>query len=490
MKYVLALDQGTTSSRSLIFDRQGSIVSTAQQEFKQYFPQSGWVEHDALEIYDTQMKTLRQAVDRIDISEIGAMAITNQRETIVVWDKQTGEPIHKAIVWQDRRTAGFCEELKKRELFDTIREKTGLPIDSYFSATKVHWLLQNVEGAIERANKGDLLMGTIDTWLIWKMTGGKSHLTDMTNASRTMLFNIKTLQWDHELLEIFGIPKTMLPEVVASSSHFGNCELDGYQIPISGVAGDQQAALFGQGCMEKGDAKNTYGTGCFLLMNQGQDFALSEHGLVTTLACSLDEKPVYAFEGSVFIAGAAVQWLRDGLELIETASETQSLAESVDTDDVVLVPAFVGLGTPYWDMYARGAVFGLSRDTGRAHFAKAALQSIAFQTRDIIEAMVKDGGLKPETLKVDGGATANEYLMQFQSDILDMEILKAKNAETTALGAAFLAGLQIGFWSVDDVSRLSSRGISYKPKMQEGKRNELYGNWSNAVSRTLGWLKK
>lgn len=489
MKYVLALDQGTTSSRSLIFDRQGSIVSTAQQEFKQYFPQSGWVEHDALEIYETQMKTLRQAVDGIDIGEIGAIGITNQRETIIVWDKQTGEPIHKAIVWQDRRTAEFCEDLNKRGLFDVIREKTGLPIDAYFSATKVHWLLQNVDGAIERSRRGDLLMGTIDTWLIWKVTGGKSHLTDMTNASRTMLFNIKTLQWDDELLEIFGIPKSMLPEVVASSSHFGSYELDGYQIPISGVAGDQQAALFGQGCLEKGDAKNTYGTGCFLLMNQGRDFALSEHGLVTTLACSLDKKPVYAFEGSVFIAGAAVQWLRDGLEIIETASETQSLAESVDTDDVVLVPAFVGLGTPYWDMYARGAVFGLSRDTGRAHFAKAALQAIAFQTKDITQAMIKDGGLKPETLKVDGGATANEYLMQFQSDILDMEILRAKNAETTALGAAFLAGLQVGFWSLDDVSRLSNRGISYKPKMQEGKRNELYENWSKAVSRTLGWLK-
>ncbi|MEO9476696.1 MAG: glycerol kinase GlpK [Cyclobacteriaceae bacterium] len=489
MKYVLALDQGTTSSRSLIFDSEGHIVSTAQQEFNQYFPQSGWVEHDALEIYDTQLKTLRQAVDGVDVSEIGAIGITNQRETVVVWDRNTGEPIHKAIVWQDRRTADFCEDLKEKGLFNTIREKTGLPIDAYFSATKVHWLLQNVSGALERAEKGELLLGTIDTWLIWKMTGGKSHLTDMTNASRTMLFNIKTLKWDDELLQIFGIPKSMLPEVVASSSPFGSYELDGYQIPISGVAGDQQAALFGQGCLEKGDAKNTYGTGCFLLMNQGQDFALSDHGLVTTLACSLDEKPVYAFEGSVFVAGAAIQWLRDGLEIIETAGETQSLAESVDTDDVVLVPAFVGLGTPYWDMYARGAVFGLSRDTGRAHFAKAALQAIAFQTRDITEAMIKDGGLKPETLKVDGGATANEYLMQFQSDIMDMEILRARNAETTALGAAFLAGLQVGFWSIVDVSKLSSQGISYTPKMQEGKRNELYGNWSKAVSRTLGWLK-
>ncbi|MFT6867615.1 MAG: glycerol kinase [Cyclobacteriaceae bacterium] len=491
MKYILTLDQGTTSSRTLVVNQNGEIVSSSQKEFTQYFPKPGWVEHDADEIYQTQLETVADAINKsnVAIEDIVGIGITNQRETVVIWDKNTGVPIHPAIVWQDRRTTEYCEGLKEKGFFDQIREKTGLPIDAYFSGSKVNWLLNHVEEARAKAQKGELLFGTIDTWLIWKMTNGKSHVTDMTNASRTMLFNIKTLNWDTDLLSLFEVPEIMLPEVKSSANAFGFYELDGHQIPIGGVAGDQQAALFGQGCLQKGQAKNTYGTGCFMLMNQGPEFVLSENGLITTLACSLADEPVYAFEGSVFVAGAAVQWLRDGLEIIDTAEQTQDMAATTEDDELVIVPAFVGLGTPYWDMYARGAIFGITRDSGRAQFAKAALQAIAFQTKDVIEAMSKDGGVALEKLKVDGGATANEYLMQFQSDILDVEILRPDNAETTAMGAAYLAGLHVGLWNTKQISELSSKGTSYHSKMSEGQRSKLYSNWKKAVSRTLGWLK-
>ncbi len=491
MKYIVTLDQGTTSSRTLVVNQNGEIVSASQKEFTQYFPKPGWVEHDADEIYQTQLETVADAINKsgISIEDIAGIGITNQRETVVVWDQITGVPIHSAIVWQDRRTTEYCEELKEMGFFDQIREKTGLPIDAYFSGSKVNWILNNVDGAREKAENGDLLFGTIDTWLIWKMTEGKSHVTDMTNASRTMLFNIKSLMWDTDLLGLFEVPENMLPEVKSSSNAFGFYELDGHQIPIGGVAGDQQSALFGQACLEKGQAKNTYGTGCFMLMNQGSEFVLSENGLITTLACSLNEKPVYAFEGSVFVAGAAVQWLRDGLAIINKASQTQELAESTEDDELIMVPAFVGLGTPYWDMYARGAIFGITRDTGRAQFAKAALQSIAYQTKDVIEAMSKDGGVKLQQLKVDGGATANDYLMQFQSDILDVEIIRPDNAETTAMGAAYLAGLHVGLWNTQEISEFSNKGTSYLSKMPVEKRNKLYRNWTKAISRTLGWLK-
>lgn len=491
IKYILALDQGTTSSRSLLVNESGEIMGSSQRELKQYFPKSGWVEHDAEEIYETQLSTLLETIEKSYIKETDVLAIgiTNQRETIVIWDKATGKPIHNAIVWQDRRTSDFCDILKEKGLEEEIRNKTGLPIDAYFSASKVNWMLDNIEGARESAVKGELILGTIDSWLVWKMTKGASHITDMTNASRTMLFNIQTLEWDEELLSIFDIPISMLPKVKPSSSGFGFFKLNGISIPITGIAGDQQAALFGQGCLNKGDIKNTYGTGCFLLMNQGIDFTLSDHGLVTTLACSTEEKAVYALEGSVFIAGAAIQWLRDGLEIIESAEETQKMAESIDEDEVIMVPAFVGLGTPYWDMHARGAVFGLTRDTGRNHFARAALQSMAFQTKDVVEAMILDGGSKPKSLKVDGGATANEYLMQFQSDILDVKIIRASNPETTALGAAYLAGLQVGLWKLEDIAEFASSGKSFTSRMSAKKREKLYSNWKKAISRTLGWLK-
>ncbi|WP_258104430.1 glycerol kinase GlpK [Marinoscillum sp. MHG1-6] len=492
MPYLLALDQGTTSCRTIVVDRSGKIVASDQLEFTQYFPKAGWVEHDAEEIFDIQMKTLKGALDKAGItaSDVQAIGITNQRETTLVWDKETGKPIHHAIVWQDRRTSDFCEELKSIGYEETIRTKTGLPIDAYFSASKLHWLLNYVEGAHEKAEAGNLLFGTMDTWLIWKMTRGQSHVTDHTNASRTMLFDIAASEWDETLLSLFAVPRSMMPAVKSSSEHFGIFKMDGVEIPISGVAGDQQAALFGQGCVEKGDVKNTYGTGCFVLMNQGNEMTSSDFGLVTTRACSLDSKPVYALEGSVFIGGAAVQWLRDGINIIDHAAETQEMAEQAQgEDELVLVPAFVGLGTPYWDMYARGAVFGLTRDTGREHFAKAALQAIAFQTRDVLDAMEKDSGLKVETLKVDGGATANDYLMQFQADLLDTPIAVSEHTETTALGAAYLAGLQVGFWNLEEVKRFSNSGRHFSPKMEESKRERLYSQWKKAVSRTLGWLK-
>lgn len=491
MEYILALDQGTTSSRTLLVDQKGKIASSSQKELTQFFPNPGWVEHDPEEIFQTQLETINEVItkSKVEAKNIVGLGITNQRETVVIWEKATGNPIHKAIVWQDRRTSEFCEELKRSGPFEKIRNITGLPIDPYFSASKIKWLLDKIDGARKRAENGDLLFGTIDSWLIWKLTKGKVHATDFTNASRTMLFNIQKLEWDNELLSLFNIPATILPTVQKSSANYGFFELGECLIPIAGVAGDQQASLFGQGCLEKGDLKNTYGTGCFLLMNNGNEFSLSSHGLVTTLACSLTNEPVYAYEGSVFVAGAAIQWLRDSLEIIKSANETDEMALSVEENELVLVPAFVGLGTPYWDADARGAIFGLTRDSGRAHFAKAALQSIAFQTKDIIEAMIKDGGIKPIKLKVDGGATANKYLMQFQADILDLEINCAFNQDTTALGAAYLAGIEVGLWSLGDILKFSKSGNSWHPKMAEKSRDFLYTKWKKAVGRTLGWLK-
>lgn len=491
MKYIIALDQGTSSSRALVIDQYGKIIAMSQAEFTQFFPKPGHVEHDPEEIFTSQFGTLEAVISKANVrpDDVVALGITNQRETVVAWNRKTGKPIHKAIVWQDRRTSSYCNELKSAGHFENIRERTGLPIDPYFSATKIKWLLDNVDGARTMADRGDLLVGTIDTWLMWKLTKGQVHATDYTNASRTMLFNIKTLRWDDELLELFDIPQSILPEFKKSSHAYGTLEYRGIQIPIAGVAGDQQAALFGQGCLKKGDTKNTYGTGCFLLMNNGSDFSLSKNGLITTLACSLSEQPTYAFEGSIFIAGAAIQWLRDGLKIIDSASETALLARQADDDELVMVPAFVGLGTPYWDSAARGAIFGLNRDSGRAHFARAALQSIAFQTRDVIEAMVKDGGLKPENLKVDGGATANDYLMQFQADILNIAIHCSANQDKTALGAAYLAGIQVGLWSLQDVANFAAEGKVFASQMNADQRASLYKNWQKAIKRTLGWLK-
>jgi glycerol kinase len=426
--------------------------------------------------------------ENIDVSDIKAIGITNQRETTMVWDKNTGKPVYNAIVWQDKRTADICEHLKKIGLIEHVKMTTGLVIDSYFSGTKVKWILDNVEGARERAEKGDLLMGTVDTWLVWNMTNRKNHVTDYTNASRTMVFDITKLSWDAKLLNELGIPKTMLPEVKPSAHHFGDYELNGKTIPIAGIAGDQQAALFGQGCFEKGTAKNTYGTGCFMLMNTGEQPQFSNNGLLTTIAYGLNGKVNYAFEGSIFIAGAAIQWLRDGLELIKDAKETEALANSVPGDSsVYVVPAFAGLGAPYWDMYARGAIFGLTRDTGKAHLAKATLESLAYQTKDIINAMEEDSGVALQNLKVDGGACANNYLMQFQADILGTEVHRPKVIESTAMGAAFLAGIQVGIWTQEDIDQNRPMDRIFKPTFEMEKRDRLYKKWQKAVERSKGW---
>jgi glycerol kinase len=425
MKYIIALDQGTTSSRAVLFNETGQIVDIHQKEFTQIFPRSGWVEHDPEEIWRSQYEVLVLLINnnKLNAKDIVAIGITNQRETTVVWNKKTGEPLMNAIVWQDKRTADICEEMKEASLEAYVRENTGLVIDSYFSATKIAWMLRNVKGAKELAQKGELAFGTIDTWLIWKLTKSKVHATDYSNASRTLLFNIKKLNWDDTLLDFLGIPRSLLPEVFPSSHHFGDFELDGHRIPIAGVLGDQQAALFGQACFEKGSAKNTYGTGCFVLMNTGSQIFVSESGLITTIAWGLDGKVEYALEGSIFIAGAAVQWLRDGLRIIDQAADTEYFARKASGhDDVYMVPAFAGLGAPYWDMYARGAVFGLTRDTGKNHIVKATLQSLAYQSRDVLDAMRKDSGIVLKSLKVDGGATSNDFLMQFQSDILGVEV--------------------------------------------------------------------
>ena len=489
-QYIISLDQGTTSSRALLVDQDGTIVNMVQQEFQQIFPKPGWVEHDPKEILQSQLDVMHELVkkENIDVADIKAIGITNQRETTMVWDKHTGEPVYNAIVWQDKRTADICEDLKSKGLVEHVKMTTGLVIDSYFSGTKVKWILDNVEGARGKAEKGDLLMGTVDTWLVWNMTKRANHVTDYTNASRTMIYDITKLSWDDRLLTELSIPKSMLPEVKPSAHHFGDFELNGISIPIAGIAGDQQAALFGQGCFEKGTAKNTYGTGCFMLMNTGEDPQFSNNGLLTTIAYGLNGKVNYAFEGSIFNAGAAIQWLRDGLELIKDAKETEALAYSVEGESsVYVVPAFAGLGAPYWDMYARGAIFGLTRDTGKAHLAKATLESLAYQTKDILNAMEEDSGVELQNLKVDGGACANNYLMQFQADILGTQVHRPKVIESTAMGAAFLAGIQVGIWTQEDIDQSRPMDRIFKPNFEKEKRDRLYKTWQKAVERTKGW---
>lgn len=492
MKYIIALDQGTTSCRAILFDEQGKICGTAQQEFTQFFPQPGWVEHDPMEIWKTQLGVLLRVIleNQVPARSIAAIGITNQRETTVVWDRKTGEPVYPAIVWQDKRTAVICEELKARGLSEHVRQSTGLVIDSYFSATKLHWILRNVKGAAERAERGELAFGTIDTWLVWKLTNGRQHVTDYSNASRTMLFDIRKLVWDEHLLSELKISRSLLPEVKPSASDFGVWHYDGVDIPISGIAGDQQAALFGQACFEPGMAKNTYGTGCFMLMNTGANIQYSKNGLITTIAWGLDGKVEYALEGSVFIAGAAVQWLRDSLHLIDQSKDSEYFAaKALGSNDVYVVPAFAGLGAPYWDMYARGAIFGLTRDTGKDHIIKATLESLAYQSKDILTAMEEDAGLKLSALKVDGGACANNILMQFQADILNTPVERPEVIESTAQGAAYLAGIQIGLWRKGDILKNRRVQRTFVPQMKEEDRARLYQGWKKAVQRSMNWVE-
>jgi glycerol kinase len=492
-EFILALDQGTTSSRSVLFDSTGNIQKIVQEEFRQIFPQSGWVEHDPYEILKSQLNTVHGVIreSEVDPSSINAIGITNQRETTVVWDKRSGKPVYNAIVWQDKRTAPICEELKRKGWEPHVRENTGLVIDSYFSATKVKWILDNVPAAKELANQGHLLFGTIDTWLIWNMTGGKNHVTDYTNASRTMLYDIRQLKWDEKLLQELQIPKSMLPEVKPSTAEFGNYEYNGQSIPIRGVAGDQQAALFGQACFHPGTAKNTYGTGCFMLMNTGKEIQISRNGLITTIAWGIDGQVEYALEGSVFIAGAAVQWLRDSVHLIDQSKDSEYFAmKALGSNDVYVVPAFAGLGAPYWDMYARGAIFGLTRDTGKDHIIKATLESLAYQTKDILYAMQEDSGITLASLKVDGGASANNILMQFQSDILGAEVERPEVVESTAMGAAYFAGIQSGLWKKEDILKNRKVEKCFKPSMDQSTRDKLYAGWKKAVERTMGWAEK
>ncbi|MGI6748539.1 MAG: glycerol kinase GlpK [Anaerovoracaceae bacterium] len=494
MKYIMALDQGTTSCRCILFNRQGEIVSLAQKEFKQIYPKPGWVEHDPMEIWSVQIGVAQEAMHKINASHknIEAIGITNQRETTVIWDKVTGEPVYNAIVWQCRRTAEYCDKLKKEGLSDMFRQKTGLPIDAYFSATKIHWILQNVEGVKERAEAGTLLFGTIETWLIWKLTGGKVHITDYSNASRTMLFNINSLEWDTELLNIMDIPRCILPEPKPSSEIYGSTEKSffGGEIPIAGAAGDQQAALFGQTCFTEGEAKNTYGTGCFMLMNTGTKPVLSNNGLITTIAWGMDGVVNYALEGSIFVAGAAIQWLRDELKLLDNSADSEWMAQKVeDTNGVYLVPAFVGLGAPRWDPYARGIIAGLTRGANKFHIVRAALESMAYQTNDVLKTMEEDSKIKLTSLKVDGGASANDFLMQFQADIINVPVKRPVSVETTALGASYLAGLATGYWkNREDV--LSNWKISriFVPQMEDSVRSELLNGWKKAVKISLGWL--
>ena len=491
MKYIIALDQGTTSSRALLINEVGKLIDVKQKEFKQIFPKQGWVEHDPIEILNTQLEVFEELISTISLSDIISIGITNQRETTVIWDKETGKPLYNAIVWQDKRTSGICDQMKKDGLESYTRENTGLVIDSYFSATKIKWIIENVEGVKTKINENKVLFGTIDTWLIYNMTSFKNHVTDYTNASRTMIYNIKNLEWDDKLCDYLKIPKSILPEVINSSSDFGNFNYNGFEIPIHGVAGDQQAALFGQSCFEDGMVKNTYGTGCFLLMNTGKNYKLSENGLITTLACSFDDKVNYALEGSVFIAGAAIQWLRDSLKVIGKASETEKIAQSIEKlHDIYVVPAFAGLGAPYWDMYSRGAIFGLTRDTGVDHIIKATLESLAYQTKDIIDVMEKDSGIKLKSLKVDGGACMNNYLMQFQSDLLDCEVLRPEIIETTAMGAGYLAGLQSNIWDKDQIIKNQKIDRSFNPTINDSEREKMYRGWKKAVNRTFNWIEK
>jgi glycerol kinase len=489
---ILALDQGTTSSRAIVFDQHGNILATEQQEFKQIYPKSGWVEHNANEIWQTQLEVAQNVLKKnnLEAKDIKGIGITNQRETTVVWNKHTGKPIYNAIVWQDRRTASLCDQLKADGLTDYVYENTGLVLDAYFSGTKLNWILENVEGARAAAEQGDLLFGTIDTWVLWNLTQGAVHATDYSNASRTMLYNIKSLEWDKTMLETLNIPTQLLPSVRPSSEVYGKTDktLFGAEIPIGGMAGDQQAALFGQGCHQPGMAKNTYGTGCFMLMNTGEKMIHSKAGLLTTIAWGIDGKVEYALEGSVFIAGAAIQWLRDEMKILDDAPDSEYFTSKVsDNGGVYVVPAFAGLGAPYWDMYARGAIFGLTRGANKYHIIRATLESLAYQTRDVLEAMEKDSGIKLKTLRVDGGACANNFLMQFQADILDTPVERPEIIETTALGAAYLAGLAVGFWKKEEIEDRWQLNQAFKVKMESDQRQHLYSNWKKAVERTKGW---
>ncbi len=493
-QYILALDQGTTSSRAILFDRDQNIVEMMQREFSQIYPREGWVEHDPMEIWSSQYGVMMEVIAKsgVDVADIAAIGITNQRETTIVWDKATGRPIYNAIVWQCRRTAPIIDELLKNGYGDTIREKTGLVPDAYFSGSKIKWILDHVEGARERAEKGELLFGTVDTWLAWKLTGGEAHVTDRTNASRTMLYNLDTLDWDEELLEMLQVPRVMLPEVKSSSEIYGYASVAGTRIPVSGIAGDQQAALFGQGCFEAGQAKNTYGTGCFLLMNTGEERHRSKNGLLTTMAATRKGQPVqYALEGSVFVGGAVIQWLRDEMRFINESRDAEYYAQKVeDTGGVYLVPAFTGLGAPYWDMYARGCIVGITRGTKREHIIRAAQESIAYQSADLVEAMEKDTGLPIRELRVDGGASRDRFLMQFQADILNKNARRPMIRETTALGAAYLAGLAVGVWKdTEEISKLWSCDVTFEPKMEEEKRKKLLSQWHKAVGRSRDWAE-
>jgi glycerol kinase len=490
-QYILSLDQGTTSSRAIIFDQQGAIIAIAQKEFTQFFPQPGWVEHDANEIWSTQLGVAAEAISKagLTVENIAAIGITNQRETTVVWERATGKPVYNAIVWQDRRTAAFCDELKSKQLDTVIKQKTGLVIDAYFSATKIKWILDNVEGARKKAENGELCFGTIDTWLLWNLTKGQIHATDVSNASRTMLCNINTLQWDGELQKIFNIPGSMLPQIRSSSEVYGHTQniLSAKNIPIAGIAGDQQAALFGQMCTQPGMVKNTYGTGCFMLMNTGEQPVSSTHNLLTTVAWKVNGITQYALEGSVFIAGAVVQWLRDGLGIIRKSSDVEALAAKVNSNEgVYVVPAFTGLGAPYWNQDARGTIVGLTRGSNASHIARAALESIAYQTMDVLKAMEADSGIAIKELRVDGGATANDLLMQFQSDILNTKVLRPTVTETTALGAAYLAGLAVGYWkSIEEIQQQWLIDKTFVPSMEAVERNKLTSGWQRAVKITI-----
>ena len=495
-KYVMALDAGTTSNRCIIFNEKGEMCSVAQKEFTQYFPKPGWVEHDANEIWSSQLGVAVEAMAKLGIGadDIAAIGITNQRETTIVWDKSTGEPVYNAIVWQCRRTSEYCDTLKDKGLTDKFREKTGLIIDAYFSGTKLKWILDNVDGVRERAEKGELLFGTVETWLIWKLTKGKAHVTDYSNASRTLLFNIKDLTWDKEILEELNIPESMLPEPKPSSYVYGYSDASffGKEIPISGAAGDQQAALFGQTCFNPGEAKNTYGTGCFMLMNTGETPVYSKNGLVTTIAWGLDGKVNYALEGSIFVAGASIQWLRDELRIIESAADSEYMAKKVkDTNGCYVVPAFTGLGAPYWDQYARGTIVGLSRGVNKYHIIRATLESIGYQVNDVLHAMKADSGIDLAALKVDGGASANDFLMQFQSDIINAPVKRPSCVETTAMGAAYLAGLAVGYWgSKEDVIKNWAIDKVFTPAMDGEDREEKIKGWNKAVKCSFGWAKE
>lgn len=494
-KYVMALDAGTTSNRCILFDKKGTMCSVAQREFKQYFPKPGWVEHDADEIWSTQLGVAVEAMSKIGATaeDIAAIGITNQRETVIVWDKNTGEPVYHAIVWQCRRTAEYCDSLKERGLTDLIRKKTGLIIDAYFSATKIRWILEHVEGARERAERGELLFGTVETWLIWKLTKGKVHVTDYSNASRTMLFNINTLEWDEEILKILNIPASMLPEPKPSSCVYGNADTSyfGGPIPIGGAAGDQQSALFGQTCFQAGEAKNTYGTGCFLLMNTGEKPVFSENGLVTTIAWGLDGKVYYALEGSIFVAGAAIQWLRDEMRLIDSAADSEYMAKKVkDTNGCYVVPAFTGLGAPHWDQYARGTIVGITRGVNKYHIIRATLESLAYQVNDVLQAMEADSKIALSALKVDGGASANDFLMQTQADIINAPVKRPQCIETTAMGAAYLAGLAVGYWrDKEEVIQNWAIDRIFEPEIEETVRNKKIKGWNKAVKYAFDWAK-